>query len=203
MSPPRCWPRSRATIAFGPHAPEVLAEVARALALPPPRAAALARGEALAWFPARSSPSRPASSLKRPAPSGDATCASTPRGSSAPNRSFYFRGRDERLNLRASNLAQFLELGDGVDDETWLFHLQAGDYTRWFRDAIEDSALAEEAATITATAALDPTASRARDPRGDRGPLHRARVTQGRLSRGFTAPYCQSNYGGRQPWRWT
>jgi len=59
--------------------------------------------------------------------------------------SFYFRGPDNALNLRAYNLASFLELGKGVDDATWQFHLKRRDYSRWFRDIIKDDGLADEA----------------------------------------------------------
>ena len=61
---------------------------------------------------------------------------------------FRFRGPDEKLNLRAPNLAQFVQLAEGVDDETWLFHLKQGDYSRWFRNVIKDRALAERAEAI-------------------------------------------------------
>jgi hypothetical protein len=59
--------------------------------------------------------------------------------------SFYFRGPDNALNLRAYNLASYLELAKGVDDATWLFHLKRGDYTRWFGDIIKDDDLADDA----------------------------------------------------------
>lgn len=39
----------------------------------------------------------------------------------------------------------FLQIGDGVDDETWLFHLKQGDYADWFRNVIKDPELAREA----------------------------------------------------------
>jgi hypothetical protein len=61
------------------------------------------------------------------------------------DNSFYFRGPDGALNLRAFNLATFLQLAAGVDDATWLFHLGRGDYARWFRDVIKDEELADEA----------------------------------------------------------
>lgn len=47
----------------------------------------------------------------------------------------------------------FLELADGVDDETWLYHLRHGEYSAWFRDAIGDEELAEEVATVEREAA--------------------------------------------------
>jgi len=78
------------------------------------------------------------------------------------DRSFYFRGPDSRLNLRAHNLMLFVELADGVDDETWEHHRRSRDYSAWFRDAIKDDALAREAAEIEADDALDARASRER-----------------------------------------
>ena len=64
------------------------------------------------------------------------------------DKSFYFRGAGCALNLRAYNLATFLQLAAGVDDETWFYHLKRGDYTAWFREAIKDEALAAEAQGI-------------------------------------------------------
>jgi HAD superfamily hydrolase (TIGR01484 family) len=60
------------------------------------------------------------------------------------DKSFYFRGPAGALNLRAYNLATFLQLAAGVDDATWLYHLRRGDYTVWLREAIKDEALAAE-----------------------------------------------------------
>lgn len=61
---------------------------------------------------------------------------------------FRFRGPDGRLDLRAQNLALFLQIGEGVDDATWAFHLDRGDYARWFRDAIKDPELADDAEVV-------------------------------------------------------
>jgi hydroxymethylpyrimidine pyrophosphatase-like HAD family hydrolase len=65
-------------------------------------------------------------------------------------RSFYFKGPNGALNLRAQNLILFTQLAEGVDDQTWLHHLRQGDYSRWFREAIKDEGLAEEAAAVEA-----------------------------------------------------
>ena len=64
------------------------------------------------------------------------------------DKSFYFRGPDGSLNLRAQNLAIFLQMADGVDDDTWTHHLRSGEYSQWFCEAIKDRELAEEARVI-------------------------------------------------------
>jgi hydroxymethylpyrimidine pyrophosphatase-like HAD family hydrolase/GTPase SAR1 family protein len=69
-------------------------------------------------------------------------------GELPPDRSFYFRGPDGKMNLRAQNLMLFLQLADGVDDETWDFHLKEGDYSHWFQDCIKDDNLAAVAKRI-------------------------------------------------------
>jgi HAD superfamily hydrolase (TIGR01484 family) len=83
-------------------------------------------------------------------------------GELPPDRSFYFRGPEGKLNLRAQNLFIFLQLADGVDDDTWEFHRRRGDYSHWFRERIKDDELAAEAAAIETDAALTPADSRAR-----------------------------------------
>ena len=78
------------------------------------------------------------------------------------DRSFYFRGPQGRLNLRAQNLALFLQIAEGVDDPTWLHHLRAGDYSRWLAELIKDPELASDVALIEKNEALDASESRAR-----------------------------------------
>jgi hypothetical protein len=82
-------------------------------------------------------------------------------GELGADKSFYFRGPDGALNLRAHNLLLFAQLADGVDDATWLYHLHQGDYSRWFRDAVKDEGLAADAAQIEARPDLSARASRA------------------------------------------
>ena len=65
-------------------------------------------------------------------------------GELGPDRSFYFRGPDGKLNLRARNLMQFVQIGEGVDDETWIYHLRNGDYSEWVRTSVKDQPLADE-----------------------------------------------------------
>lgn len=69
-------------------------------------------------------------------------------GKLGPDRSFFFRGPAGKLNLRAHNLNTFVEMAQGVDDDTWLFHLRRGDYSQWMREAIKDEALAGEVREI-------------------------------------------------------
>jgi hydroxymethylpyrimidine pyrophosphatase-like HAD family hydrolase len=83
-------------------------------------------------------------------------------GDLGQERSFWFRGPESALNLRAQNLATFLQMGEGVDEKTWLHHLRAGEYSRWFRNAIKDDELADEAAAIEADWSLSGRESRRR-----------------------------------------
>jgi hydroxymethylpyrimidine pyrophosphatase-like HAD family hydrolase len=76
------------------------------------------------------------------------------------DRSFYFRGPEGKLNLRAHHLIQFMDLGDGVDDDTWLFHLKRGEVSRWLREGIKDEPLATQVAAIERNRQLDAGASR-------------------------------------------
>ena len=75
---------------------------------------------------------------------------------------FVFTGPERRLRLEVQNLTLFVQIAGGVDDETWLFHLRRGDYSAWFRDAIKDRQLADEAETIERELAADARASRDR-----------------------------------------
>lgn len=74
--------------------------------------------------------------------------------------SFYFRGPEGRTNLKAQNLAIFSQIAQGIDDDTWMFHLRRGDYSTWFRHAIRDPLLADEAARIETRMDLTPGATR-------------------------------------------
>lgn len=81
-------------------------------------------------------------------------------GELPPDRSFFFRGRDGALNLRAVNLVRFCELAEGVDATTWDFHLRRGDYSRWLREMIKDPELAVEVHGVEGNLALDAADSR-------------------------------------------
>jgi hypothetical protein len=62
--------------------------------------------------------------------------------------------------LSAHNLSLFLQMADGVDDATWLHHLQRRDYSTWLGEAIKNSELTEQVAAIEERRDLDARASR-------------------------------------------
>ena len=83
-------------------------------------------------------------------------------GDLGENMSFYFRGPRKALSRRAQNLIQFMQLGEGVDKDTWDFHLHRGDYTTWFRDVIKNPDLADEAEQVAKNKSLPAKESRAK-----------------------------------------
>jgi hypothetical protein len=82
-------------------------------------------------------------------------------GELGEDKSFYFRGPEGKLNLRAQNLKTFTQIAEGVDEDTWVHHLRKGDYSRWLRDAVKDAEVAEEVARIEKNSQLSASESRA------------------------------------------
>ena len=82
-------------------------------------------------------------------------------GELPPERSFFFRGPQQALKLRAANLVRFCELAEGVDEGTWAHHLQTGEYSTWVRDMIKDPELADEIRAVEQDG-LSPSESRTR-----------------------------------------
>ncbi|MGN6303626.1 MAG: HAD-IIB family hydrolase [Mesorhizobium sp.] len=74
--------------------------------------------------------------------------------------SFYFKGPDKAMNLRAHNLMIFAQMAEGIDDKTWEYHLRAGDYSKWFRHQIRDKDLARETAEAERDKSLSADESR-------------------------------------------
>jgi hydroxymethylpyrimidine pyrophosphatase-like HAD family hydrolase len=83
-------------------------------------------------------------------------------GELAEEKSFYFRGPEAKLNLRARNFREFTQLANGVDEETWRYHLERHDYSRWFREMIGDDELAGEAERIESESGLPAAQTRSR-----------------------------------------
>jgi hydroxymethylpyrimidine pyrophosphatase-like HAD family hydrolase len=148
-------------VALGAHPEVMLREFSEKVGEPAPltEAVALEPSEALVWLPEEGrSPFR-----LRIAPSRTERRRHSRKyaeGELGPDRSFYFRGAEGKLNLRAQNLILFLQLADGVDDETWVYHLRQGDYSRWLEDCVKDETLAEEARRVEALAEVSPQESR-------------------------------------------
>jgi hydroxymethylpyrimidine pyrophosphatase-like HAD family hydrolase len=59
--------------------------------------------------------------------------------------SFIFKGPENKQHLVANNLMMFVHLAEGIDAETWLYHLGRKDFSRWFEHTVHDAELAEAA----------------------------------------------------------
>ena len=66
------------------------------------------------------------------------------------------------LNIPAQNLDLFMQIGQGVDDETWLYHLRQGDYSHWHDRAVKDDELVEAVRAVERDRSLSASESRAR-----------------------------------------
>jgi hypothetical protein len=61
----------------------------------------------------------------------------------------------QKLNLRADNLRDFIQLAEGVDKETWEYQLRGHEYSRWVLEALRDHDLADEIRRIEDNTQLD------------------------------------------------
>jgi HAD superfamily hydrolase (TIGR01484 family) len=135
-------------IVLGSEAAKTFDRFARAanVAMPPPPTALLEPGEAVFW--SKETATACVMKIVPGATQRRRHSRKYAEGDLGPDRSFYFRGPEEKLNLRAQNLIVFLQMAEGVDDETWLFHLHRGEYSHWFREKIKDPLLGDDAAAI-------------------------------------------------------
>jgi hydroxymethylpyrimidine pyrophosphatase-like HAD family hydrolase len=147
---PALLARVNVVFAIGASPAATLAEFAAAVGVPAPQVdpGPLESGQAIAWWPYL--PDRPVERFEGIAPATERRrhIRKYAEGEIPRESSFYFRGPAGKLNLRAQNLSAFLELGHGIDDETWDHHLRAGDYSRWLREIIKDPELAAEVAAV-------------------------------------------------------
>jgi HAD superfamily hydrolase (TIGR01484 family) len=149
-------------VACGQSGPEALRTFCRAIGTDTP--ADIPRpsdDELLVWRPGNGTAPRTIQRVRSGQPSRRHTHKDVD-GDVGEARSFYFRGPDNRLKLRAQNLAVFLQIAEGVDDPTWEHHLRAGDYSAWFKGVIKNDPLAREAAEIERDARLSADESRRR-----------------------------------------
>ena len=150
-----------ALLAIGEQPARRVRDFAALVGAPPPAAPELdrlPRGQALYWRTGQ--PEAFVIHTERPKAERTRHSRKYAEGNLGPDRSFYFRGPTGKLNLKAHNLFLFLQLADGVDDETWTYHLARGDYGRWLRGEVKDAELADEVDQVSRTAE-DPAASRA------------------------------------------
>ncbi|MBV8423904.1 MAG: phosphoglycolate phosphatase, partial [Candidatus Eremiobacteraeota bacterium] len=82
------------------------------------------------------------------------------QGELAEEKSFYFTGPAGKLHLRAQNLLTFVQIADGVDDETWLHHLRRHDYSDWMDRCIGDDELSSDVRAVEDNKKLSPGESR-------------------------------------------
>jgi hypothetical protein len=125
---------------------------------PPPFAQPLERGQALFW--SRGGRQTRLISLFPPSQQRQRHSRKYAEGELGEDKSFYFRRAACALNLRAQKLSMFLQIAEGIDDATWLYHLRAGDYSRWFRHDIKDKELADEIAAVESDRVLSTADSR-------------------------------------------
>jgi hydroxymethylpyrimidine pyrophosphatase-like HAD family hydrolase len=153
---------ARSVLVLGETAEQTLATFCRAAGVAPPDAPPpLQEGEVLFFELDSGGPARPVKAIM-PKQLHDRHTRKYAEGELGEDISFYFRGPENKLNLRAQNLMLFGQIAEGVDADTWEHHRRAREYSAWFRDVIKDDELAQEAAEIEADPSLDADESRKR-----------------------------------------
>lgn len=147
-------------IAVGPSPEETVRKFAQAIGQPLvwPEKLTYQKGKAVTWFPQGGEPPFDMHILP-----GHAERIRHLRKYAVGNmryHSFYFCGPDNRQNIKAHNLTIFSQIAEGIDEETWMFHLRRGDYSRWFRKAVKDNYLADHAESIEQRSDLQPAETR-------------------------------------------
>lgn len=147
-------------VVVGPSPDEPLAEFASAVGVPTPPIplGAGARNEVVVW--SRTAGREPVLAETIPARSQRLRHLRKYAEGNLGPKSFVFRGPRGLMSLRAQNLVTFCQMAEGVDDETWLYHLDGGHYSEWMRFAIKDGELAREIATIEHEPGLSPRDTR-------------------------------------------
>jgi HAD superfamily hydrolase (TIGR01484 family) len=149
-------------IVLGDKPREMLQEFATAKEMAPPAlaVATIPQGRALLWNAGRDEPRivvlEPTKTDRR------RHLRKYAEGSLGDDRAFWFRGPGNKLKLRAQNLITFLDLADGVDEETWLHHWRKGEISDWLRRCVKDEELADNVAAVEREARDDATHSRER-----------------------------------------
>lgn len=146
-------------IVIGEKPREMLAEFAQVHEHAPPEVPLerIPQGEAVIWHP----PEAPRHLVLEPSHSDRRRhLRKYAEGALPEDRSFYFRGPEGKLNLRAHNLILFTDLADGVDRDTWLYHWKRGDVSDWLRTCVKDDELTGQVESLEQQMPDDPDASR-------------------------------------------
>jgi hydroxymethylpyrimidine pyrophosphatase-like HAD family hydrolase len=161
-------------LALGDAARKMITTFCNQIGVPvPPEFPPLDEGEALFWSRSGNASPFPVRLIK-PRQSRRRHTTKYAEGELDKDSSFYFRGPDGKLNLRAQNLMLFAQIAEGVDEPTWEYHRKARDYSAWFKTVIKDDELAQEAAAVET------------DPRVDAH--HSRRLIMDAVRRRYTAP---------------
>jgi hydroxymethylpyrimidine pyrophosphatase-like HAD family hydrolase len=149
-----------AVIAIGPKADDVIVALCKGAGIKPPAKMTAPKDKrVLFWRPGSDKKPHlmkaiePRQSLKRHS-------RKYAEGTLDEKGSFYFRGPDNAMNLRAQNLMIFQQIAEGIDDKTWEHHLRNGDYSDWFRRQIRDKKLAAETREAEEDESISPQESR-------------------------------------------
>jgi HAD superfamily hydrolase (TIGR01484 family) len=154
--------RTNTVLVVGREPGKLLDEFARAIqrSVPPIQDGDLPRGQALLWLIEKNEtivvttePSRIEHHRHR---------RKYAEGQLEAERMFHFRGPAGKLDLKAQNLSTFVQLAEGIDEETWLFHLKRADYSNWLRHALKDPDLADQIQAVEQDASLPDRESRER-----------------------------------------
>jgi HAD superfamily hydrolase (TIGR01484 family) len=148
-------------LTMGEKAADTIATFCRTIGVAPPQCPPLDKDQVLYWSRSSGRPPLAIDPL-RPKQARDRHKRKYAEGHLDDDLAFYFRGAEGKLNLRAHNLMLFVQIGEGVDEETWQFHRKASDFSKWFRSVIKDDELAAEAEAVEIDKSIDAAASRER-----------------------------------------
>jgi hydroxymethylpyrimidine pyrophosphatase-like HAD family hydrolase len=131
-------------IAVGKEPHETVRRFCEAVGAATPRleAVELEHGEVLAWFRRRED--EPVVVITEPGKTEHRRHVRKYADGDLGAGSFVFTGPDGSLRLIAQNLNVFLRMAQGVDEETWSFHLKLGHISEWFRWIVKNRELADE-----------------------------------------------------------
>ena len=150
-------------VAFGKKPLDTIQAARKQLGVPEPKLRGsnedLPKGEALVWQRARPDTVTHIQTIPGKA-ERHRHARKYAQGELAEEKSFYFTGPAGKLHLRAQNLLTFVQIADGVDDETWLHHLRRHDYSDWMDRCIGDDELSSDVRAVEDNKKLSPGESR-------------------------------------------